>query len=181
MKPQIRLASNGFSPPVIIDYISKTFAVGLCGIPSSNANLTWGVQHTFDDPGPEGEAEILVSQTTTTLTINDVRSKSGIVGHGLSVNDSVFLRSIPGITDANYQVASITSQTIYTVTVGVSQSLAGVLAYAKNFRWLPHISLVAQTTRQDGNYAFPARAVRLTVSSYVAGYIDLIVLQGSGL
>lgn len=179
MKPYIRLGALGFSAPIPISYQENTFAVGLAGIPSSNANLTWGVQHTFGDTGPDGEAEIQASQALTVLTITDNRLQSGIQGHGLSVADSVVLRGISGVADGSYQVATVVSQTSYTVTALSSQTLTAVQGFAKNFRWFNHVSLVTQTGRLDGNYAFPVRAVRLNVSVYVAGYVDLMILQGS--
>lgn len=180
MKPIVRLGALGFSPAIPVDYLGNVFAVGLCGVPSSNFNLTWGVQHTLDDVGPDGALPVTYSQTTTTITVTDLRQVSGIQGHGLSVADSVYLRGISATADGHYQVATVTSQTVYTVTSAVSQSASGA-AVASNFRWFNHVSLTAITTgRADGNYAFPVRAVRLNVSAYVAGYIDLLVLQGSG-
>ena len=41
-----------------------------------------------------------------------------------------------------------------------------------------HSTVVAQTTNQDGNYAFPIRAVRVTVNSGT-GSATLTLLQGS--
>lgn len=177
MKPIYRQGAVGFGPAIPVDYRSVAFAVGVMGILSSNATLTWGVQHTLDDPGPDGAFPVSYSQTTTTITVTDLRSLNGVTGHGLSVADSVYLTGIAGTPDGNYQVASIVSQTQYTVTSAVSQTASGNAA-AHNFRWDNHVSLVNQTTRADGNYAFPVRAIRLNVSAYTAGYIDLIILQG---
>jgi len=177
MKPLYRQAAAGFGPAIPVDYRSVPFAVGVMGILSSNGSLTWGVQHTLDDPGPEGSLPISYSQTTTTITVTDRRVVSGVAGHGLSVADSVFLRGISGTPDGNYQIASVISQSQYTVTSAVSQTAAGN-GSANNFRWDTHVSLTGQTTRADGNYAFPVRAIRLNVSAYTAGYIDLIILQG---
>lgn len=177
MKPLLRQGAAGFSTPIPVDYRSTPFAIGLIGIPSSNATLTWGVQHTFDDPGPDGAGPVTYSQATTVITVTDLRTVNGVQGHGLSVADSVFLNGIAGTPDGPYQVATVTSQTVYTVTSTVNQTAAGS-AIAHNFRWSNHVSLVTQTGRLDGNYAFPIRAIRLNVSAYTAGYIDLIALQG---
>lgn len=177
MKPFYRQGAIGFSPAIPVDYRSVPLGIGIIGIPSSNATLTWGVQHTLDDPGPDGAFPVTYSQTTTTITVTDTRQFFGVTGHGLSVADSVYLTGIAGTPDGNYQVATVTSQTVYTVTSAVSQSAAGN-AVAHNFRWDNHVSLVTLTGRQDGNYAFPIRAIRLNISAYTAGYLDLIILQG---
>lgn len=177
MKPILRQGALGFSVPIPVDYRSAPFAIGVMGIPSSNATLTWTVQHTLDDPGPDGAFPVTYSQTTTTITVTDTRQFNGITGHGLSVADSVFLNGIAGTPDGAYQVATVVSQTQYTVTSAVSQTASGN-AIAHNFRWDNHVSLVNLTGRQDGNYAFPVRALRLNISAYTAGYMDLIILQG---
>jgi hypothetical protein len=41
-----------------------------------------------------------------------------------------------------------------------------------------HSSVSGETTNQDGNYAFPVRAVRLTVTSWTSGSAVLTILQG---
>lgn len=180
MKPVVRLGAAGFSAPVPVDYLANAYGIGLAGVPSSNANLTWGVQHTFDDPGPDGAFPVTYTQVaSTTITVTDLRAVNGIQGHGLSVADSVFLNGIANTPDGPYQVASVISQTQYTVTSLVNQTAAGS-AVGHNFRWFNHVSLVTQTGRLDGNYAFPVRCLRLNVSIYAAGYVDLIILMGSG-
>jgi hypothetical protein len=42
----------------------------------------------------------------------------------------------------------------------------------------PHATVAAETTNQDGNYSYPVRAIRLTVSAYTAGSATLTILQG---
>jgi hypothetical protein len=42
----------------------------------------------------------------------------------------------------------------------------------------PHASVASETTNQDGNYAFPVRAIRLNVSTYTSGTATLTILQG---
>jgi hypothetical protein len=177
MKPFYRRAAIGFGPAIPVDYRSVPFAIGVIGVLSSGAVLTWGLQHTFDDPGPDGALPVGYSQVTNTITVTDTRQVNGVTGHGLSVADSVYLNGIAATPDGDYQVASVVSATQYTVASAVSQTVTGQ-ATAHNFRWDTHVSLTGQTTRADGNYAFPVRALRLNVSAYTSGYIDLIVLQG---
>lgn len=40
-----------------------------------------------------------------------------------------------------------------------------------------HATIAAETTSQDGNYAFPVRAVRLNVTAYTAGSVTMTLLQ----
>jgi len=40
-------------------------------------------------------------------------------------------------------------------------------------------SIAAQTTNKDGNYAFPVRALRLTVTAGAAPVVKLTILQGT--
>lgn len=42
-----------------------------------------------------------------------------------------------------------------------------------------HSSIFGKTTNQDGNYAFPVRAVRLTITSWTSGSAILTLLQGA--
>jgi hypothetical protein len=178
MKPIVRLGAVGQSPWIPVDWLKNTFSIGLVGIPSSNATLTWGVQHTFDDPGPEGALPVSFSQTTTTITVTDLRQVSSIAGHGASVADSVVLTSTQAGVDGTYAVATVTSQSVYTLTSTVSQSASGANARANILRPFNHATMTGQTGRLDGNYAFPIRALRLIVTAYTAGYVDLITLEG---
>jgi len=41
-----------------------------------------------------------------------------------------------------------------------------------------HSSVTGKTANADGNYAFPVRAIRLTVTAYTSGSAVLTILQG---
>ena len=41
-----------------------------------------------------------------------------------------------------------------------------------------HSSITGETASTDGNYAFPVRAIRLTVTAYTSGNVTMTVLQG---
>jgi hypothetical protein len=75
--------------------------------------------------------------------------------------------------------------------VGFGVSVTGTVSYtvqhtfddvfAKNFNpatatWFNHEDLVSQTTNQDGNYAFPVRAIRLNVGSST-GTVTITLIQ----
>lgn len=157
--------------------MKASFAIGLEGVPTSGASLTWGVQHTFDDLSVDAERQITISRAATVATVTDAN-------HGLSANDSVF---IFGSGDANLEkatgvdVASIIDANTYTYTVantGATTAKAG--CRGKNLRVNNHATLTnIVNTRQDGNYAFPCRAIRLRVTAWVSGSIDLLINQGA--
>jgi hypothetical protein len=75
--------------------------------------------------------------------------------------------------------------------VGFGVSVTGTVSYtvqhtfddvlARDFNpatatWFPHEDLVSQTNNQDGNYAFPVRAIRLNVGSST-GTVTITILQ----
>lgn len=46
--------------------------------------------------------------------------------------------------------------------------------------WFPHETIVAATANTDGNYAFPARAVRLNVAAST-GSVTMNIIQPAGM
>lgn len=171
----VRLSAAGFSPWIAVNYRPfGSFAVGLGVKLSSNGNLTYAVQHTMDNIYQDRVIDWSASRTTTTGTVTKIN-------HGLSVSDWVFFEAAAPF-DIAYAVASITDQDTFTVTTangGVSTVIWGS-AQIHTARVFNHEDLDSETASADGNYAFPPRAVRLLVSSYTAGYVDLTVLQAGG-
>jgi len=49
---------------------------------------------------------------------------------------------------------------------------------AATANWLPNTGLTSKTASADGNYAFPVRAVRLTIASG-AGSVQMTVIQAT--
>ena len=43
--------------------------------------------------------------------------------------------------------------------------------------WFPNNSLTNKTASLDGNYAFPVMAIRLTVTAYTSGSVQLTIIQ----
>ena len=176
MRPIILSASAaGNSPWAPISYLQNAFAIGLAGIPTSGASLTYTVQHTFDDL--EKFVPVSVSRTGTVATVTDN-------DHRLSVGDSV---TLTGTGDPNlegtYDVASIVDANTYTYTVantGAAASIPGSQAVHMRVFNFDDASFVGASTRVDGNYAFPIRAIRLKVNTYNSGKVDLVILQGMG-
>lgn len=180
MRPiQIRLSALGNSPWVPLNRLQRSFAVALFGYPSSNANLTWKVQHTGDPTDIDAARPVTISRVTTTATVIDPGPNA--TGHGLSVGDSIQLMGAGAPFDGFYSVATVVDQFTYTYTVansGLTAAQQG--ARVHSLRVLDHATLIGQTGRADGNYAFPPTACRLVTTAYVAGYVDLDIIQGRG-
>jgi len=76
---------------------------------------------------------------------------------------------------------TVTDANTYTYTCANSgAATGGTSTKVKSFRIFGHETVVLQTTRQDGNYSAPPRAVRLNISTYAAGKATLALLQGFG-
>ena len=66
-----------------------------------------------------------------------------------------------------------------TPTYTVEHTFDDVLAEGVTPTWFPHPDLTDQTADADGNYAFPVRAIRVTVSAVgdVADSVTATVIQ----
>jgi hypothetical protein len=174
MRPQqTSLAAAGNSPWLNCNWLQNSFGVSLAGIPTSGANLTWKVQHTFD-LFSQTARPVTISRTTTVATVTDT-------DHRLSVGDSiVVVNSGSTNLDGTYDIATVIDANSYTYTVANS-GIASASAQLKSFRVFDHATLVAKTARADGNYAFPPEGYRLVITAYVSGKCDLIAHQGLGI
>lgn len=145
------------------------FQVGFGVTLTGTVNLTYKVQHTFDDPGENLPVYITRSTTTATLTLTD---------HGLATTDTITVSGAGAPLDGTYAVAGVTDANVITYTVdnsGVSVSNAG--ATVSRMRVFDHPTVTSKTTLQDGNYAFPISAMRLNVTSYTSGKATLTIIQ----
>lgn len=174
MRPiSVKVSAAANSAWIPVNEIQAMFGIGIGVSVTSGANLTYSVQHTFDDP--TARRLVSISRTLTTVTVTDT-------AHGLSVGDSVVVTG-SGFTggDGTFAIASVVDANTYTYTSGTSASSTGSdNTFVVSFRIYSHASLAAQTTRADGNYAFPIQAVRLAVTAYVSGTAEMIVLQAIG-
>lgn len=176
MRPvTVRLSAAGFSPWIPLDHYSASFNVGFGVKLSSNGNLTYSVQHTFDNvlqPTSPASPIIPISRSGTVATVSQTN-------HGISVADYIGVRGAGVPLDGDYEVASVVDQNSYTYTVANS----GVTFAAPGYQFIQarvfnHLVLNAQTASGDGNYSNPIAAIRLYISSFTAGYADLSVYQG---
>lgn len=176
MRPAtVRMAAIGSSAWIPVDYLATDFSVGLAVVLSNNGDLTYTVEHTFDDIF-DRDQKFSAARVTTTGTITKVN-------HGLRVGDWTKFSGLhlnqAAPFDAEYNVATVTSANVFTVTV----ANAGITAigygqgYIQTARVFPNLILAASTASGDSNYSAPIRAIRLTLSAYVAGFADLTVIQ----
>ena len=64
-----------------------------------------------------------------------------------------------------------------TLTYKVEHTLDDIFDPAVTPSPLTHEFITASTTSDDGNYAYPIRAIRLTISSYTSGSATMSVIQ----
>ena len=186
----VQQGANGNTPWFPVDADSLAFWVGLMLSSDFNANLVATVQHTMSQLSTFHK--VSWSQTGTTVTVTDlgipsppVNPASGLyAGHGLQTGDSTVIQAsgFPTVVDSQGQPSiTVTGKTTYTYTAAGSQSATGI-AQACNIRVRNNQVLAALATpiRSDSNYNTPVSAIRLNVSSWVAGAALLEILQGRG-
>lgn len=176
MKPvkltQAALGNSAWAP---LNQVQAEFGVSIGCAVTSGASLTYKIQHTFDDPGPDGRRAISVSRAATVATVIDN-------DHRLSVGDSLVITGTGStVMDGTFDVATVVDANTYTYTVVNSgPTVDQTNTFLNSFRVYTHATIVGQTGRVDGNYAFPVQAVRLVVTVFVSGKVDAIFLQGMG-
>lgn len=160
-----------------MNYVMNCFQIGMAVY--VYGGLTCKVQHTMDDPGPDGRRVVSIARTTTVATVTD-KGKSGL-GHGLAVGDGLVIESgSPTFATETADVASVIDLNTYTYTVPNSGATADPSARLSSFRVFDHPLLTGLTARLDGNYAFNIQAIRLKVTAYTSGFAELIALSGMG-
>jgi len=163
MRPtSVRVSSAASSAWVPIDRMNTSIAILAAVAFSSNKNLTVSVEYCTD---PLVAVPVSASRVTTTLTIT-------LTNHGLTTSDWINLSQFDAALDGNYKVASVTNQNVFTVTVSDTGATSSV---GKNPQVIPmriftHDVLASLTANAASNFTVPPTAVRLTCSSYTAGY-----------
>lgn len=76
-------------------------------------------------------------------------------------------------------LTSIAVEAVGTVNYTIQHTLDDTVNSSATPLAFDHDTLAAQTTTQDGNYAFPISAIRVTINSG-AGSVNVTVLQAGG-
>lgn len=167
----VNVGSATFSRWIPINWRARGgFAIGLSVKLTSGASLTYSVQHTFDNPWTSS-IDWSAARTTTTGTITKI-------AHKLSASDWVQFDSATPF-NAAYAVATISDADTFTVTVANSGATAVVWGSSQihTARVFNHQNLVSKTASDYDNYAFPARACRLIVTTWASGSAELTVVE----
>jgi hypothetical protein len=99
--------------------------------------------------------------TPTSVTVSSQTSSAAIPINWRANNFAVGIGCVVNSGTHTYKVQH-TFDDIYTVA---------------NPTWFDHASLVSKTASADGNYAFPIRAVRLTITAWTSGSTTMTILQ----
>jgi hypothetical protein len=164
-------AATGPSSWIPIDNTLNGFGMAISCVITSGASLTYKVQYTFDDPWLTRQCKITRASTTATVTLT---------AHGLTAGDSVVVQgSGSSSLDGTYAVASVTNANVFTYTVADSGlTAANHDVRIVTLRVKDHADITGETTTQDGNIAYPARAVRVNNTVWASGLVTLTVVQG---
>lgn len=172
MRPtSVRVDAAESSAWIPINRYATSIAILAAVLFSTNKNLTVSVEYCTDPLVPQ---PVRASRSTTTLTIT-------LANHGLTTSDWINLSQFDAALDGNYKVASVTNENVFTVTVantGATTS-SGTNAQVIPMRVFTHDVLAGLTADASSNFTVPPTAVRLTCSSYTAGYADLNLISGS--
>lgn len=172
MRPtSVRVSSAASSSWIPIDRMDTSISILAAVAFSSNKNLTVSVEYCSDPLVPQS-CNITRSGTTATLTLTN---------HGLTTSDWINVSQAGAPFDGDYKVASVTNQNVITYTVANSGATtsSGTNAQVIPMRIFTHDVLASITANQASNFTVPPTAVRLTCSSYTAGYADLNLIPGS--
>lgn len=158
-----------------------TFLVGL-GVSlallfSEDANLTCTVQYSYDET-TQNPVAVSLARAATVLTVTFPE------GHMLNTGDNINLENEPtGTWNGGYDVASAPSDTTVTVTVP-NAGATNSTAEAQVFRVFNHATLSGITgappARIDGQLGYPVSAVRLKVTAWTAGSVELDTVRNKG-
>lgn len=170
----------GISPWIPLDYVARTFNVGLFASLSEDASVgaTYSVEMTPDNPN-QGKSTrnpvVSLTRTGTTATLTWANN------HDLVTNDAVktYNTGDPNL-DGDFNVASTPSPNSITYTVANTGATVGSpYAEAIGLRVFGvATAMTAATTRQTASLQTPVWAVRLHVTALTAGDITLEVVQG---
>jgi hypothetical protein len=179
----VQLSAVGVSPWIPLDYLARTFNVGLLGDVSSGATLTYSVEMTLDNPNLTPKQK-LANQVASLVRSGTVASVVMSNAHNLSVGDSsVITNSGDPNLDGSQTVASVVSPTSFTYTVANTGALVGSVytqAALLRVQPVPIAALVGAVARFLGDLVTPCMAVRLHVTAYTGGVATLEVIQGYG-
>lgn len=172
------LVAGGLAGPwILLDYVARTFNVGLFVAPSQDASgITYTVDITPDNPNTVNRnpvASITRSGTTVTVTMTNA--------HGVATGDNaVVWNSGDPNMDGSWPIASTPSDTQFTYTAANATATAGsVYTKSSQQRVYPAATnLTAATTRQSASLQEPCVAVRLRITAWTAGSATLEVVQG---
>lgn len=151
--------------------------VSLALLFSEDANLTCSVQYTYDET-TQTPQNVTLARAGTVLTVTFPQ------GHMLNTGDNINLENeASGTWSGGFDVASAPSETTVTVAVPNAGPVNST-AQAQVFRVFNHGTLNGITGappgRIDGQLGYPVSAVRLKVTAFTAGQVELDIVRNQG-
>lgn len=167
-----------------VDYGQNAFGIGFtCNI-TSGAVLTYSVQYTEDNlSARQSITSITRSGTSVTITVpsHNLTAGDSIVVEGANIrtyNDNTGISTTADVFDGTFQVASVTPTTIVYTVANAGNTVGDATGHYIGLRVSNHATVVAQTTTQSGNFAFPCTACRIVNTAWTSGTSSLTANQG---
>jgi pyruvate/2-oxoacid:ferredoxin oxidoreductase beta subunit len=177
MRESVTASALGPSPWLPVSYYQNPFSVSLFASLSPDASgITYKVQHTPDNPQAMRQPTS-VTRVGTVATVVDPN-------HRLATGDCVMVfnsgdANLDTVVGQGADVTVIDVNSYSYVVANTGALVAKPTVQIITLRVLDH-PLMAGTTRMDGNYAFPVMAVRVRITAFTAGSVNLRVIQGAG-
>jgi hypothetical protein len=183
-------ANGQVGPWLYHDYFEPPFDLTLGISYGPTSSYTLGIDYAVGDFSPNGQRQVFITQTTTTITVVDggpaQAAFGGGLGHCLAVGDTVTLTGTPGGSiDGVYAVASVVNATSYTLTTATSQTIVGANVVASSAYVFQGsatdniIKLAPVTAKATIGVTNPIFASRLHVTAFTTGgTCALVAIQG---
>jgi hypothetical protein len=185
--------AGAVTPWIRLDAYTVPFNVSLLVSQDGAGGNTLAIDYVVDDMSNGRNHQVLVNQTTTTITVTDNGfpwTYGAGLGHGLAVGDMVVLQGTQAGVDGVYSVATVPSASTYTLTTTVSQTLVNVQCNANTGKALTAggtgdkiigASGAGITVRTALPVNAPVTAVRLRCTTFAAGAVARLVAIEGGL
>ena len=171
MRPKKQtLSAAGSSNWVPISQYVDGFGISIGVTLSEGANLTYSVQHSFDNTSDRKETTFARIAGTATAVFKEPHNKS--------VGDSIVVESSSSVFSGTHEITNVPDPVSvqYSVPILGDTSASGTSVLLSVF---DNDDLKDQTQNGQGNYLFPPSAIRLTVSSYTSGVVEAnYIFQG---
>jgi hypothetical protein len=167
------LTAAGASAWIPLNFEQHSFAASVA-IDVLSGTLEFKVQYGMYDPSRDQEDVKSITRSTTTATMTWFAARAA------KAADSIVVTGAGAPLDGTYDIATVTSSTVITYTVANSGAAANLYPgpRCQLIRTFDDPTITGKTATIAGAVPFVADAVRLVITSYTSGGVQMIVNQG---